>query len=461
MRERARERERERISNFKLKVLFEVGSDGDTSEPLEVVALTCDTVDQVKDKILTTFRAKFGFMYNVPIRELCIEYVREKASLRLEEVDLSSEKLGDVTMLNTMKHYKVRYYNVLVSGWSHHQSTFTKISCSPQFSESVKDDQDFSGKYFHLIDPDIVDELKNPERKKLKLKEVHLTKLLATKVAVHSFVEELFRCIWGLQHNKAPLAVKHFFDFLDAQAEDMKITDPDVLHIWKTNSLPLRFWVNILKNPQFVFDLEKRPHLDGCLSVIAQAFMDSFSLSDTQLGKEVKVYYKQIQDQPSITDSDFRTFLQNESKKHENEFNEAAALKELYKFIQRYFTESGTKGTTTEKKIETSSSSASLTSLNANHDVEDGANVSPVATDIRTVGSEIMTKGLDDLKMQMAKDLSDFREMINNDIKSQLDELSTNIDQKLQAAASQIEEATRRLEEVERTLPELKSLTWP
>ncbi|KAK7940305.1 hypothetical protein WMY93_003631 [Mugilogobius chulae] len=111
---------------------------------------------------------------------------------------------------------------------------------------------------------------------------------------------------------------------------------------------------------------------------------------------------------------------------------------------------SGTKGTTTEKKIETSSSSASLTSLNANHEVEDGANVSPVATDIRTVVSEIMTKGLDDLKMQMAKDLSDFREMIKNDIKSQLDELSTNIDQKLQAAASQIEEATRRLEEVEK-----------
>lgn len=50
-------------------------------------------------------------------------------------------------------------------------------------------------------------------------------------------------------------------------------------------SLPLRFWVNILKNPQFVFDMEKTPNLDGCLSVIAQAFMDSFSLSETQLGK--------------------------------------------------------------------------------------------------------------------------------------------------------------------------------
>ncbi|XP_055009253.1 plexin-C1 [Boleophthalmus pectinirostris] len=335
---------------LKLKVLFAVGSDGEMSEPLEVAVLTCDTVDQVKDKILTTFRTKFGFPYNIPLRELCIEYVRGTASLHLEEVDLSSERLGDVTMLNTMKHYKIpdgATIKVL--------SRKTRASLSNQLS--VKDDQDFSGKYFHLIDPDIVEDLKNPEKKKLKLKEVHLTKLLSTKVAVHSYVEKLFRCIWGLQYNRAPLAVKHFFDFLDAQAEDMKITDPDILHIWKTNSLPLRFWVNILKNPQFVFDLEKSPNLDGCLSVIAQAFMDSFSLSDTQLGKhtptnkllyakeipkykqEVKVYYKQVQDQPSIPNSEFTAFLQKESKKHENEFNEAGALKELYKFIQRYFSE--------------------------------------------------------------------------------------------------------------------------
>lgn len=338
------------FSTLKLKVLFAVGSDGELSEPLEVNALSCDTVDQVKDKILTTFRNKFGFPYNIPIRELLIEYVRGSASLRLEEVDLSSERLGDVTMLNTMKHYKIPDGATI--------KVLSRKSHAPLTSqESVKDDQDFSGKYFHLIDPDVVEDLKNPERKKLKLKEVHLTKLLSTKVAVHSFVEKLFRSIWGLQQNRAPLSIKYFFDFLDTQAEDMKINDPDVLHIWKTNSLPLRFWVNILKNPQFVFDLQKSPHLDGCLSVIAQAFMDSFSLSDLQLGKhtptnkllygkeipkykqEVKLYYKQIQDQPSITDSELREFLKKESKKHEHEFNEAAALKELYKFVQRYFTE--------------------------------------------------------------------------------------------------------------------------
>jgi hypothetical protein len=55
--------------------------------------------------------------------------------------------------------------------------------------------------------------------------------------------------------------------------------------LFSLNSLPLRFWVNILKNPQFVFDIKKTPHIDGCLSVIAQAFMDAFSLTEQQLGK--------------------------------------------------------------------------------------------------------------------------------------------------------------------------------
>ncbi|XP_037317283.2 plexin-C1 [Pungitius pungitius] len=340
------------FTSLKLKVLFAVGSDGEVSDHLEVNALSCDSVEQVKEKILSAFKAKFGFPYNGHLRDVRLEYEKNGSFFALEEVDSSSEVIGEVTMLNTLKHYKVPDgASIKVLSKKDHPPL------SPQ--GSLKDDENFSGKYFHLIDPDVdEDQSRNPERKKLKLKEVHLTKLLSTKVAVHSFVENLFRSIWGTTpQGRAPQAIKYFFDFLDTQADDMKITDPDVLHIWKTNSLPLRFWVNILKNPQFVFDMEKTPQLESCLSVITQAFMDSFSLSDTQLGKyaptnkllyakdipsfkqEVKAYYKHISDQSPLTGSEFKQFLQEESKKHENEFNEAAALREFYKFIQRYFPE--------------------------------------------------------------------------------------------------------------------------
>uniref|UniRef100_A0AAR2L0U7 PSI domain-containing protein n=1 Tax=Pygocentrus nattereri TaxID=42514 RepID=A0AAR2L0U7_PYGNA len=340
------------FSHLKLNVLFAVGTEGEVSESLEVNALTCDTIEQVKEKILQTFQRKFGFPYTQQLREIDIEYEKEGRYEPLEEVDGSSEVQGEVTMLNTLQHYQIPDGACI--------KVMTKRLHAPLSPQtSVKDDQDFSTKYFHLIDPDIDrDERNHPERKKLKLKEIYLTKLLSTKVAVHSFVENLFRSIWGMPSNRAPSAVKYFFDFLDAQAEKKKISDPDVLHIWKTNSLPLRFWVNILKNPNFVFsDLEKTPHLDSCLSVIAQAFMDSFSLTDQQLGKhaptnkllyakdiplykqEVKTYYKLVRDQSSVSSQEFKMFLQDESKKHENEFNESAALRELYKYMHRYFPE--------------------------------------------------------------------------------------------------------------------------
>lgn len=56
----------------KLQVLFAVGSDGGVSEPLDVNALDCDTVEQVKEKILSTFKAKFGFSYDTSLRDMCI-----------------------------------------------------------------------------------------------------------------------------------------------------------------------------------------------------------------------------------------------------------------------------------------------------------------------------------------------------------------------------------------------------
>ncbi|XP_063073771.1 plexin-C1 [Engraulis encrasicolus] len=333
---------------LRLTVLFAVGTEGEVSEPLEICALDCDTVEQVKEKILLTFHRKFGFRYTQQLRDIDIEYEREGCYMALQEVDSSTEVKGNVIKLNTLKHYKVADGSTI-------KVITRKIDSPKSPTQSLKEEPDFETKYCHLIDPEVMDD-RCAETKKLKVKEIYLPKLLSTKVAVHSHVENLFRTIWGTSNNNRPLhAVKFFFDFLDGQAESRKISDPDVLHIWKTNSLPLRFWINILKNPQFVFDLEKTPHLDGCLSVIAQAFMDAFSLTDQQLGKhtptnkllyakdiplykqEVRAYYKRVQEQAPLSGQDFKDFLQEESRKHEHVFNESVALCEIYKFMQRYF----------------------------------------------------------------------------------------------------------------------------
>lgn len=50
-------------------------------------------------------------------------------------------------------------------------------------------------------------------------------------------------------------------------------------------SLPLRFWINIVKNPQFLFDVQASDNVDAVLSVIAQTFMDSCTIAEHKLGR--------------------------------------------------------------------------------------------------------------------------------------------------------------------------------
>ena len=44
--------------------------------------------------------------------------------------------------------------------------------------------------------------------------------------------------------------------------------------------------MNVVKNPDFVFDVCKSNIVDSCLSVVAQTFMDSCSMSEHRLGKD-------------------------------------------------------------------------------------------------------------------------------------------------------------------------------
>ena len=73
-----------------------------------------------------------------------------------------------------------------------------------------------------------------------------------------------------------------YFNFLDEQASTHLINDYYV----KSNSLPLRFWVNIIKNPEFVFDIHKTHIVDSSLSVIASTFINSCSKSQLDLNEE-------------------------------------------------------------------------------------------------------------------------------------------------------------------------------
>ena len=88
-------------------------------------------------------------------------------------------------------------------------------------------------------------------------REVMLPRILTTYNNLNSYSEQLFESIFAAYQGQfgPPLPIKYIFDFLDEQAERISQERPNsqdlnqsnLSHIWKSNCLPLRFWVNLIK----------------------------------------------------------------------------------------------------------------------------------------------------------------------------------------------------------------------
>uniref|UniRef100_A0A803WEU1 Plexin-D1 n=1 Tax=Ficedula albicollis TaxID=59894 RepID=A0A803WEU1_FICAL len=312
-------------------------------DSLSVRAMDTDTLSQVKEKILEAFCKNVPYSQWPRVEDVDLEWFATSTdSYILRDLDDTSVVEDGRKKLNTLAHYKIPEGASLAMSLTDKKDTTLRQSALTMcfiWTQVLPTDESVEHKKSH----------RQSHRKKV-LPEIYLTRLLSTKGTLQKFLDDLFKAILSIRDDKPPVAVKYFFDFLEEQAEKRGITDPDTLHIWKTN----RFWVNILKNPQFVFDIDKTDHIDACLSVIAQAFIDACSLSDLQLGKDsptnkllyakeipeyrkiVQRYYKQIHDMPPLSEQEMNAHLAEESRKYRNEFNTNVAMAEIYKYAKRY-----------------------------------------------------------------------------------------------------------------------------
>lgn len=227
----------------------------------------------------------------------------------LYDEDSTTKTEGEWKKRNTLNHYRVpdgaslnlvskqsSIYNLSIlsekTDKSHKYETLNLSkfsSASPPLSRAtspLNQNHDGGLKCWHLVKHHDSDARKEGDRGNKMVSEIYLTRLLATKGTLQKFVDDLFETIFSTAHRGSalPLAIKYMFDFMDDQALQHGISDPEVVHTWKSNSLPLRFWVNLIKNPNFIFDIHKSNIVDSCLSVVAQTFMDSCSTSDHRLG---------------------------------------------------------------------------------------------------------------------------------------------------------------------------------
>ncbi|XP_032810026.2 plexin-B1-like isoform X1 [Petromyzon marinus] len=336
--------------------------------PVIVRVLDCDSIGQVKDKILDQVYRNVPYSQRPSVDTVELEWRSTFAGqFTLSDEDLTSVVQGRWLRINTLRHYRIqegarmflvpRSLENRACPQPHRDLTAGARSSCP----SDRDDED-GVRRWHLVkateEPEIhAGRRKGSIRDRAQTKvipEIYLMRLLSMKSILQNFVDDLFTVVLSAR-GAVPVAVKYFFDFLDEQAERHGITDAETLHIWKTNSLPLRFWVNILKNPQFVFDVHVSDITDSALTVIAQTFMDSCTTVEQKLGRDspinkllyareiprykkmVEKYYADVRQMSPVSDQEMNAFLAEESRNNGGELNTMVALHELYKYIIKYY----------------------------------------------------------------------------------------------------------------------------
>ncbi|XP_073993851.1 plexin B isoform X2 [Rhodnius prolixus] len=349
----------------------------DVDEKIQCKVLDCDTISQVKLKILDALYKNTQFSLRPSIHDVDLEWRHGRGGhLTLQDEDLTSKSICGWKRLNTLHHYGVKD-SAVMSLISRNSGSFNGLcnqplhNCTSDYIDGHRvygssgvalnttlgiretHDTNSSTRVYHLVRP--VDDRHGlvQERSHNAIPEIFLTRLLSTKGTIQKFVDDLFMTVLTV-NSELPLQVKWLFDLFDDHARRHSISDSEVVHAWKSNSLPLRFWVNFIKNPDYMFDINKTTTVDSCLSVIAQTFMDSCSTSDHRLGKDspsnkllfakdiphyremVARFYADVANSSPVTDKELSAAMHELSTAQKGYFHIISALKELYIYVTKY-----------------------------------------------------------------------------------------------------------------------------
>ncbi|XP_055999844.1 plexin-B-like isoform X4 [Ostrea edulis] len=318
--------------------------------------LDCDTITQAKEKMIDTLCRNIPYTQRPSAADLDLEWT--KSGKILCDEDSATPKIDGWKQFNTLKYYHVEdgaemtlleHQNCRTlprsPNGSLHSSGFA-FTVNREAQPITRTESEVGCKYWHLVKQDDFNT-------GIKISsEVFLTRLLSTKGTLKKYIDDFFTIILTANESIPPV-IKFLFDFLDEAAE-RNFVEPEVVYNWKCNSVLLRFWVNIIKNPEFVYDINKTNIVDSCLSVVAQAFMDSCSTSDQNLGKDspsnkllfakdipqykclVEKYFQDIKTMPAVSDQDISAYLNEVSRMATDRFTKENALHELYNYVHEY-----------------------------------------------------------------------------------------------------------------------------
>ncbi|TTR20088.1 Plexin-B2 [Bagarius yarrelli] len=293
---------------------------GEGPDVTPVKVLNCDTISQVKEKIIEQVYRNLPYSQRPTVESVALEWRPGSTGQILSDLDLTSQKEGRWKRLNTLAHYNVRDNATLVlSRVLHTHQSFDQNQESHEEKSALLEED----KVFHLVRPaEELDEVKSKRgsmKDKAPIKtitEIYLTRLLSMKGTLQQFVDDFFRSVL-CSGAAVPPAVKYFFDFLDEQAHKHDNVDEET-------------------HPH----LEDQQVVDASLSVIAQTFMDACTKTEHKLtpespsnkllyAKEIPTYKKMVED--------YYKGIRQMVPSHTDKLNTQVALHQLYQYASKYY----------------------------------------------------------------------------------------------------------------------------
>jgi len=342
----------------------------DVSHKITVHALDCDTISQAKQKVIDEVFCGLPASQRPSHHCVALEwYSADGQRTLLADEDLTSKVVDGWRQINTLSHYGIskiatmflvqaretvrtkKYHNTPSSS-----SSFSLPSAlSPLVNANIYVKPGAEVKVYHLVKPELPPGGSGPGQETLAraVPEVFLTRLLATKAMLQRFTDDMMSTLLDGQP-EPPAVVKWLFDVLDEEAAREGIDQPEILHAWKANCLPLRMWANLIRRPELIFDLDKTPAVESSLTVISQSLVEACLPTPHTISKNspshklvfakdisrwqcmVGDYFEAVRSRPAVSDQDLGVSLQQLSRNHAGQFDSIAALKELYIYINKY-----------------------------------------------------------------------------------------------------------------------------
>nr|WCB56972.1 plexin 1 [Salpingoeca rosetta] len=267
----------------------------------EVHVNSCDTIGQILEKLKLVVTTAGADVSDFDTRVLVLQ--REEGLRVLKDIDDSSKMSAGWVQLNTASFYGMRDGDQLAfvksdtDGGDARRRRNNNSSSSggggggggggSLFKVRTKSKSridPMACEPWHLVKPDTDGTAAAAAAAATRVpSEIFLTYLMTVKTALQPFVDDLVDAVFNIDQPSP--AVRFLFHFLDDQARKHNISDPRTTHIWKSNAFPLRFWINLIKNPDFLLHVQQTRTVSSGLSTVAQVIMDSCSVSDQQLGK--------------------------------------------------------------------------------------------------------------------------------------------------------------------------------